>query len=332
MSSQTNRLGFIAGLVVLVGWLAFSAVSVVADGKKPQLVQSISQALQGDDQKVSLPPQWSDDMVLQRDVPIPISGTSEPDKEITILFGDQNKVTTADHHGNWHATLDPMPPSAEPRDLRVIPGCMKCSAEIRNLLVGDVWLCGGQSTAASAVPAVDSATIRVIALTVGRDNSAKSERSWDECKGAVASSLPPLVRAFAEALQADQSVPVGVILCPPATNRDAILPAVALPDIVSFPIRGALWPVGANALQDQAGTFGVAAPIQRWRKTSGQTDLAFLLFTEAGNIAPDQAASWSREISLLPHTQLKLLGDKDPASAGNSLAQDALKLTSRTSP
>jgi hypothetical protein len=331
---MSNRLGFIAGLVVLVGWLAFSAVSVVADGKKPQLVQSITQALQGDDQKVSLPPQWSDDMVLQRDVPIPISGTSEPDKEITILFGDQNKVTTADHRGNWHATLDPMPPSAEPRDLRVIPGCMKCSAEIRNLLVGDVWLCGGRSTtpAAPAAPAADSATIRVIALTVGRDNSAKSERGWDECKGAVAASLPPMVRAFAEALQADQSVPVGVILCPPAANRAAILPAVALPDIVSFPIRGALWPVGASVLQDQAGTFGVAAPIQRWRKASGQTDLPILLFPEAGSVAQDQAASWSREISLLPHAQLKLLGDKDPVAIGNALAQEALKLTSRTSP
>jgi len=83
---------------------------------------------------------FSDNMVLQRDKPAPVWGWAEPGEAVTVDFAGQQKTATAGADGKWTVTLDPLPASREPRDLM-----LNGTPAVKNVLVGEVWLCGGQS-------------------------------------------------------------------------------------------------------------------------------------------------------------------------------------------
>src|SRR5690606_13400708 len=55
---------------------------------------------------LAVAPLFTDHAVLQRDRPVPIWGTAEPDAHITVSFGDQTHTTTTDDTGHWRLTLD----------------------------------------------------------------------------------------------------------------------------------------------------------------------------------------------------------------------------------
>jgi len=82
---------------------------------------------------------FTDHMVLQRDMPVPVWGTAAPGEIVTVEFTAQKKSATADTQGKWLAKLDPLPANAQPSDLKV-GGLI-----LHDVLVGDVWVCGGQS-------------------------------------------------------------------------------------------------------------------------------------------------------------------------------------------
>lgn len=92
---------------------------------------------------VRLPAILGDAMVLQRDRRVPIWGWSEPGKTITVRFAGQAKTAIVGADGAWRVDLDPMPASADGRALVVDDGANPI--ELRDVLVGEVWLCSGQS-------------------------------------------------------------------------------------------------------------------------------------------------------------------------------------------
>lgn len=83
-------------------------------------------------------------MVLQRDRPVPVWGTAAAGEKITVTFAGQTKSGVTDAAGRWQVELDSLPTSIEPRTLVVatVPGPQ---LTFTNILVGDVWLCSGQS-------------------------------------------------------------------------------------------------------------------------------------------------------------------------------------------
>jgi len=81
-------------------------------------------------------------MILQRERPVPIWGWAEPGEAVTVTFADQRKTATAGTDGKWTVTLDPLAVSREPREMTVTGAG---TLTVRNILVGEVWLCGGQS-------------------------------------------------------------------------------------------------------------------------------------------------------------------------------------------
>ena len=91
---------------------------------------------------VTLPRVFGDNMVLQRDRPIPVFGTAEPGEKVTVAFAAQEKSTQSDQSGAWKVVLDPLPANKTPQTLRV-SGMNKVTIE--NVLIGEVWLCSGQS-------------------------------------------------------------------------------------------------------------------------------------------------------------------------------------------
>jgi len=89
--------------------------------------------------EVSLPSIMASDMVLQRGQAVPIWGWAKSGETVTVEFAGQKKSTTADKAGNWMVKLDPMEASAESRELKI------SGITLKNILVGDVWICSGQS-------------------------------------------------------------------------------------------------------------------------------------------------------------------------------------------
>lgn len=81
-------------------------------------------------------------MVLQRGAPVTLWGWASPSEEVTVSFAGQQVKTAADASGEWKVPLAPMPASTESRVLTVRG---KNTLSINDVLVGEVWLCSGQS-------------------------------------------------------------------------------------------------------------------------------------------------------------------------------------------
>lgn len=86
---------------------------------------------------------FGDGMVLQRDMAVPVWGAAAPSAQVTVNFAGQTKSATADANGRWVVKLDPMPASAENRPLTLTSGTAQ--TVVRDVLVGEVWVCSGQS-------------------------------------------------------------------------------------------------------------------------------------------------------------------------------------------
>ncbi len=158
---------------------------------------------------------FSYNAVLQQNAAVPVWGTASPGEEVTVAFGNQSKTVKADETGKWLVKLDPMPASAEPRDM-TITGNLK--SQISNLkcssvLVGEVWVCSGQSNMAMGGKADPTATTtKVRMFTVDPKYSLKPQTEltgkWAECTGSVASAVGYF---FGRDVAKATKVPVGMI-------------------------------------------------------------------------------------------------------------------------
>ena len=114
---------------------------------------------------------FTDNMILQREVPCPVWGWTDPGDTVTVTFAGQTKTATADPDGKWLVRLDPMPASAESRDMTLqikadtrnltpvappaqAPPAAR-SVTLKNIVVGDVWVCSGQSNMEFGLNGVD---------------------------------------------------------------------------------------------------------------------------------------------------------------------------------
>ena len=91
--------------------------------------------------EVSLPPLFADHMVLQRGQKLPVWGKADAGEKVTVSLAGQTQTATADADGEWRVDLDPVN-SGEPLTLTV-SGTNQ--VEVTDVLIGEVWLCSGQS-------------------------------------------------------------------------------------------------------------------------------------------------------------------------------------------
>lgn len=92
--------------------------------------------------EVRLPAIFGDHMVLQRDTKIPIWGRANPGEEVTVTLGPASASTETGTDGKWRVDLENLPASREPAVL-IVKGTNELRFE--DVLVGDVWICSGQS-------------------------------------------------------------------------------------------------------------------------------------------------------------------------------------------
>ena len=95
--------------------------------------------------EVLMPAVFSKNMVLQQSEKVAVWGWADPGEEIIVRFADQEAYTKADKNGKWLVRLRAMKASANGRMLRIFSLTEKSVIKIPNVLVGEVWLCSGQS-------------------------------------------------------------------------------------------------------------------------------------------------------------------------------------------
>ena len=88
---------------------------------------------------------FSDHMVLQRDMPVPVWGWAKPGDKIAVEFAGQRVTATADDMGKWSVRLARLSAAAIPSKLIASLEDGSAKQEITDVLVGEVWLCSGQS-------------------------------------------------------------------------------------------------------------------------------------------------------------------------------------------
>ncbi len=92
--------------------------------------------------ELKLPAVIGDHMVLQQNQPDRIWGWDQPGTQVRVSFSGRDYTATAGADGKWMVTLAPMPANSQPQTL-TIAGSSK--TEIQDVLIGEVWMCSGQS-------------------------------------------------------------------------------------------------------------------------------------------------------------------------------------------
>jgi sialate O-acetylesterase len=202
--------------------------------------------------QVVLPKILGNNMVLQRNAPVPVWGTASPGEKVTVKFNKQIKTTTADASGKWIVKLEAMPASAQPATL-TISGTN--TIKLENVLVGEVWLCSGQSnmqyemrknskvkkpdtsTTNSPVDELDRAhnpQIRIFLTTQKNLLKPDSTHSgWSVAEDSALRAFSAAGYFFAKNLQHDLKVPVGIISS--AVSGSRIEPWVSQEGFVAIP-------------------------------------------------------------------------------------------------
>ncbi|MGE4490187.1 MAG: sialate O-acetylesterase, partial [Kiritimatiellales bacterium] len=183
---------------------------------------------QPEGQALRLPSVFSDHMVLQQQQSVPVWGTAQPGASITVQFDGQQKTTTADRSGKWQVALDPMPASFEPRRMQVsaVSQSKTENCTLNDVLVGEVWLCSGQSNmewkmecrtmydwAEAAIAAADHPNMRLFFTPVRYTAEPRetTESHWMVCTPATVRLFSAVAYHFGHKLQEDLKVPVGLI-------------------------------------------------------------------------------------------------------------------------
>ena len=170
---------------------------------------------------VTLPRVLGSGMVLQRDLPVPVWGWAEAGEKVSVSFAGQSKTVKAGDDGSWMVKLAPLKASAKAASL-TIEGDNKITIE--NILVGEVWICSGQSNmewrliqgvkGREEVEGADHPLIRLFDVpghTTSPLPREKGAGSWRMCAPKSASGFSAVGYFFGRRLLKELGVPVGLI-------------------------------------------------------------------------------------------------------------------------
>jgi len=113
---------------------------------------------------LALPAMFGDHMVLQRDIPLPVWGRGRPGEAVTVTVAERVAEATVDANGYWSLRLEPLAASREPIEMRVRAASGERS--FHDVLVGDVWICSGQSNMGMGIGTVPGAADVIAAADV----------------------------------------------------------------------------------------------------------------------------------------------------------------------
>jgi len=245
---------------------------------------------------------FRDNAIFQREMPVPVWGNSQPGAKITIVFAAQTKTALADKDGKWKITLDRMsadkltsvgeaPPG---RSLTVVAELAgeKATHTLSNILVGEVWLCAGQSNMAGKLGGGAGRPLPDGSVLTGnypalRQLVASSSEPWLVCTPETVGQFKKVCFYFAHRLQQDIRVPVGIINAAVGgstietwLNREPFETGKnyqsLIAPLVGYGVRGAVWYQGESNEKDGRRYLPkLRSLILGWRDVWGQGDFPF---------------------------------------------------------
>jgi len=265
------------------------------------------------------PPVFGSHAVFQQGIPVPVWGRSLPGATVTVNFGRQTKTTVAGEDGRWRVALDPMPAdklvaldkAPKGRSLVIVTelGGKKASKSFTDILIGEVWLCSGQSNMAGAVKHNRANQDPNDDLMKSNLPAIRHTRANGEWILATAPSVAYFTRGgfcFARKVQREIKTPVGLINASTGGSRVESwmrVPPAELPEdgaakkevsyggryrehiapLVGYGMRGALWYQGeANAGEGQSYFLKMKSLINDWRSMWKLGDFPFYYVQLAG--------------------------------------------------
>ncbi len=173
--------------------------------------------------ELKIPGVFSDNMVLQRGQKVAVWGWAEPGEQITVVFAGERLSGKAGRDGRFMVYLPALDASAEPRVLR-FKTAGGDSAEIKNVLIGEVWLCSGQSnmqmtvSGAKDFPKEQKEAAGYPQIRMFLTDAKTSRQPQPDCGGAWKVCAPQNVGKFSATayffgrkLHQELGVPVGLI-------------------------------------------------------------------------------------------------------------------------
>ena len=170
---------------------------------------------------VKLPPVIGNGMVLQRDMAVPVWGWAEAGEEVTVSFAGQTKKAKASDDGKWIVKLDSLKANANGATLTVSG---KNKINLDNVLVGEVWICSGQSNMEWSIrqsmnpkeeaAAANKPSIRLFNVpghTVSPLPKDEGAGQWQVCDPNSVNNFSAVGYFFGRRLHKDLKVPVGLI-------------------------------------------------------------------------------------------------------------------------
>ena len=173
---------------------------------------------------------FGDHMVLQQGKPVSIWGWAHPGSTVRLSFGGQTVTAVAEKDGSWKVVLNPLAVSKTGKDLEVRASASGRSAEsltVTDVLVGEVWLLGGQSNMAHGITGTDDwpdvsrradyPTLRYLSMPIGSPSISPCREipggaHWNVISTNNVNIMSAVGFYFGERLMLDRDVPVGLIM------------------------------------------------------------------------------------------------------------------------
>jgi sialate O-acetylesterase len=165
---------------------------------------------------------FSDHTVLQRDQPVKVWGWSTQNSEVNVQFANQNINATADNSGKWMATLNAMSANKNPQVLTIKSGTE--TVKFEDILIGDVWLCSGQSNmewrlkdvndAQAEIAAANYPLIRHFKVPLELEFTPQKDLNggeWEVVTPETAAEFTAVGYFFARHLKNELDVPIGLL-------------------------------------------------------------------------------------------------------------------------
>lgn len=180
---------------------------------------------------------FQSNMVIQRDRPVAVWGWAAPGEEIQVSFAGQSQNTKTDENRQWRVTFTAMDANATPQSMTV-KGASK-TLTIENILIGDVWILGGQSNMELGLGQIEGGNLEVQSanfgqirhMTVPRKSEQEFQKSfpivhkwdkgknthqpgdgyWEVCSPESVVDLSAIGYIFARRIHMATQVPIGVI-------------------------------------------------------------------------------------------------------------------------
>ena len=253
-----------------------------------------------------MPAIFSDHLILQRGKAVPVYGTAAPGEMVAVKFHGQNMTATADAHGGWQVMLAAMNADAGAKAMTVSG---TNTITLSDVLVGDVWLCSGQSNMDMRLGGCERPDDVASANFPGIRQFISPVGAWKVCTPASAAEFSGTAFYFARKIWQDQkeTIPVGLLLASVGgTKIDLWLAPDGLMDIpvlhplyqetgvpggpfslyqklvrplAPYGIMGAIWYQGENAeitaQSPDSYYLKMKALAEGWKRVWGMDDFAF---------------------------------------------------------